>query len=141
MAEAILFLFICGLVVYIAAKLKRKPAPKVAHQFGEDDEIDLVGESHYQDALLSLFGPKQRDGIQEDCPALLILEPTNAHDKNAVYCEIRGKKVGYLPRAAAKSISARMKRAKQSKLSCTATVKGGWKNPKNEGSYGVTVTF
>lgn len=141
MAEAILFLVICGLVVYIAAKLKRKPAPKVGHQFDDDDEIDLVGESHYQDALLSLFGPKQRNGIEEECAALLVAEPTNVHDKNAVYCEIRGKKVGYLPRTAAKTVGARMKRSNQSRMSCTATVKGGWKNAKNEGSYGVTVTL
>lgn len=146
MVEFLLFCFIAWLVYVVAKALKGKPAPskravQERDEDDDDDEIELVGESNYQGALLTLFGPKQQIGIEEECDAVLVAEPTNKYDKNAVRCDIKGRTVGYIPRGATGPVRARMKRSKSNELDCTATVKGGWKTAKSEGSYGVTVRF
>ncbi|WP_186766277.1 hypothetical protein [Falsiphaeobacter marinintestinus] len=51
-------------------------------QSGSDFEI--VGESHYQTALERLAGGKKPDGVEVDTGALLIPEPENPYDENAV---------------------------------------------------------
>lgn len=145
MAEFLLFCFIAWLVWTVAKKLKggKKPRPKAKKQtqdltgdFAEGDEIELVGESKYQDNLLALFGPKQKHSIDETVSAELVAEPTNRHDPKAIKCEIGGKVVGYVPRSGAAEIHRLMVNGR---VPCLATVRGGWKNDKSEGSYGVTV--
>jgi len=60
--------------------------------------INVAGESHYQEALREIVGPTTTAEIAVDTEALLVPEPSNPHDPNAVMVQIGGKLVGYLPR-------------------------------------------
>jgi hypothetical protein len=46
-------------------------------------EVPVVGESHYQQALLSICGGKSIDGHHRACIAALIREPHNEYDRHA----------------------------------------------------------
>lgn len=58
---------------------------------------EVVGESHYQDALRAAAKTLERHA---DTPLLAVLTPEqdNPHDRNAVSVRIAGHTVGYLPR-------------------------------------------
>jgi hypothetical protein len=93
-----------------------------------DDRVAVVGESHYQDALASVAGPKQRGGVQLDTQALLIREPDNPHDANAVAVHLNGAgKVGYLSRTEAVRYGPLLSRLAKSgcAAACEAVVLGG----------------
>ena len=59
-------------------------------------DFDIVGESHYQDALRKIV--RRRGAPPLHCTADLVFEPANPHDANAVMVRIEGLKVGYLTR-------------------------------------------
>jgi len=65
-----------------------------------DDDLEVVGESHYQDNLWRLAGDRGRPGAQVRCEigALLVAEDNNPHDPNAIAVWVQGLKVGYLSR-------------------------------------------
>lgn len=64
---------------------------------GEYD-LDVVGESYYQDALVGIAGPHTEDGRRVKVGAMLYLEPNNPHDGNAIRVEINGATVGHVSR-------------------------------------------
>jgi hypothetical protein len=98
--------------------------------------LEVVGEQHYQDALLRLVGGHSRTGHREEFEALLCAEPDNPHDPNAVAVIIRKAKVGYLP--AEKAAVYRSKLPDVAEAKCWAVVVGGWRtNQHDEGSCGV----
>lgn len=103
-------------------------------------EWEVTGESHYQDALEKIAGPKEHAAKEFLCKALIVPEQTNQHDKNACAIYIDGMKVGYMERLDAKSYRSFLK-SKGFKptdvFSVDAEINGGWRNEKNEGSYGV----
>ncbi len=102
--------------------------------------FEIVGESHYQNNLSRIAGPKTEAGKKYDTIALLVPETNNPHDPNAVGITIGGVQVGHLAREHAveyrKHIGSKIGR-------CPARVVGGWKyddgddESQNEGSYGV----
>jgi hypothetical protein len=63
-------------------------------------EVGAVGESHYQDALLSIVGARHGYVVIET-HAELSCEDDNAFDRNAVRVMIEGKLVAYLSREVA----------------------------------------
>jgi hypothetical protein len=65
--------------------------------------LEVVGESHYQDALRLIADKHGRI-----CSARLVPEPDNAFDHNAVMVEIDGHTVGYLSRAEARRYQRRL---------------------------------
>ena len=74
----------------------------------EDGRLAVVGESHYQTALWSAVqGRPAGEGFDEHLPvtAVLVPEPTNPYDPNAVRVDVRSNGsseiVGYLARAVA----------------------------------------
>jgi hypothetical protein len=73
------------------------PAPTWRLYPGGED-LEVVGEASYQDALWSLCGGSPGDRIRYDIVAVLIPEPENPHDANAISVRIDGGRVGYLPR-------------------------------------------
>jgi hypothetical protein len=60
--------------------------------------VDVVGESHYQEALELITGGKTEEAHDLEKWASLIREPDNPYDRNAVAVYIDGRKVGYLSR-------------------------------------------
>jgi len=63
--------------------------------------LAIVGESHYQQALMDIAGTQTEGGRTVKCRAILNREDDNPHDPNAVRVEIGGDTVGYIPRALA----------------------------------------
>lgn len=102
---------------------------------GEGDfDFEIVGESHYQDALDTICGGKTVDGHEHYCVAYLVPEPTNPHDRNAIAVHIDNLKVGHIPA----SLAPRMAAAMQGRtVTVDALIAGGWRQDNDEGYYGV----
>ena len=60
--------------------------------------LAIVGESHYQEALEAICGPRSDEGEDRRLEARLVLEDDNPHDSMAVRVDIQGLTVGYLSR-------------------------------------------
>lgn len=60
--------------------------------------VNVAGESHYQHALQELTGTDGTSEIRLEVEAVLVPEPANPHDPNAVMVQIDGQLIGYLPR-------------------------------------------
>ncbi len=107
-------------------------------------KCDVVGESYYQKALSLIAGPKEKDSKLLDCTAVLIRDPWNKHDPNAVVVTIDGQQVGHLSKTRAAGLVREMeKQGLSSKIMFVvqARIQGGWKNSYSEGSYGVILDF
>jgi rubrerythrin len=70
----------------------------VARLYGGHDTLEVVGESFYQDALWRIVGGLRAETIRFDTQAVLVPEPDNPHDHNAIQVRISGALVGYLSR-------------------------------------------
>jgi hypothetical protein len=103
-------------------------------------EFEIVGESHYQDALNRIAGPKTEEGVEWYCEAELRPEPSNPHDINAVAVMIHGLKVGYLAREDAMAWNRALANTGRpdAPTLVDAVIVGGWQRPDGrEGSFGV----
>ncbi len=111
----------------------------VVLQGNREFALPVVGESHYQDALESICGPRTRESVEQEHTATLILEDENQFDRNAVRVEIQGKQVGYLSREVAKLYRQQIKAGGKPRArgECQAVIKGGWDRDGKKGSYGV----
>jgi hypothetical protein len=102
--------------------------------------IDIVGESHYQNALDAICGGKTPDGHNLIVQAALIQENNNPHDNKAIRIDIEGMTVGYFNRSLAREYRKRITEAGYPSVTaiCNGMIVGGWKRGKNdEGHYGV----
>ena len=71
--------------------------------FGGGDDLEVVGESYYQENLWRLVGPRWPDDrVRHPVYAVLVAEDDNPHDANAVAVWVQGLKVGHLSRADAR---------------------------------------
>jgi hypothetical protein len=68
---------------------------------GGQDDLEVVGELVYQAALWRLCGGILGDRVRCDVVAVLVPEPTNPYDANAIAVQIDSQVVGYLSRATA----------------------------------------
>ena len=108
---------------------------------------EAVGESEYQDELSQIVGGKQERSVEHFCTAILVPEPRNPYDSNAIVVTIDGLQVGYLSRPLAKVWSERLARiGKPTGLTqVPAVIVGGWKRQKrgktDEGHFGVKLDF
>jgi hypothetical protein len=69
-----------------------------AQLFGGDDDLEIVGEASYQDALWAICRGVEGDRIRHQIVAVLVPEPDNLHDPNAIAVHIDGHVVGYFAR-------------------------------------------
>ena len=102
--------------------------------------FEIVGESHYQDALNKLAGGKTEDGHRIETEATLILDNNNQYDDKAVAVAIRGEKVGHLSRETARSYRKSLAEAGVPAATgvCGALIVSGWQRGSgDEGHYGV----
>lgn len=68
-----------------------------------DDDLEIVGESYYQDHLWLIVGGATRERVRHDAHAVLVPEHGNPYDDNAISAWINGLKVGHLSRSDAES--------------------------------------
>jgi len=68
---------------------------------GGQEDLEIVGELAYQADLWQLCRGSVGDRIRCDIVAVLVPEPANPYDPNAIAVQIDGYVVGYLPRATA----------------------------------------
>ncbi|HKP20167.1 MAG TPA: HIRAN domain-containing protein [Thermoleophilaceae bacterium] len=70
-----------------------------AIEFDECDElVAAVGEASYQDALRHICGSDRWEHVRCEVRAVLVPEPSNPYDPNAVMVQVDGQLVGYLSR-------------------------------------------
>lgn len=103
-------------------------------------EVDIVGESHYQENIAAIAGEHGEDSSDKLCRAHLIPEDGNQHDEKAVRVDIDSLTVGYLDRDSARSFRRRLAKLKLTgqTTSCQAKLKGGFMmHDGNKASYGV----
>lgn len=103
-------------------------------------DVEVVGESHYQDTLGEICGGRGTESAEHDCTALLRSEPANPYDPDAIRIEIDGRLVGYLNRRAAKAFKPTADRlaAAGHVGTCKAMIVGGWDRGEGDsGSFGV----
>jgi hypothetical protein len=116
------------------------PAPK-----NYDYECSVIGESNYQSHLKQIAGDHGKQSACIDVLALLLPEPTNQYDKNAVRVFIQGETVGFIPKEHCITYLRRLTALKLSRTSattCDAQVMGGFigKDGKRA-SYGVVLNI
>lgn len=63
-----------------------------------DEPLDVVGESHYQEELWAIVGGRRLAPVRHDTYAILLPEPDNPVDENAISVWVELKLVGYLSR-------------------------------------------
>lgn len=77
---------------------------------GGQDDLEVVGESAYQGVLWRLCGRSVGERVRHDIIAVLVPEPANQYDANAISVQIAGEVVGYLARATAREYLPGLKR-------------------------------
>jgi hypothetical protein len=126
---------------WLSDLLGAKPTKYVQLEGDGDFECEVVGESHHQGALNAIAGGKTSDGHEYPCQALLLAEPNNPKDRNAIVVTVNGHKVGYLNRQHAAVMSKIFKKHKLAGAYAEAVIVGGWKREgrqrQSEGHYGV----
>ena len=102
--------------------------------------VDVVGESHYQDALEHICGGRTEDGHRLEVEARLELEDNNPYDSKAVAVFIEGELVGHLSRDTARSFRNALAAVAPgaSLATCSAIIVGGWERTDGDrGHFGV----
>lgn len=102
-------------------------------------DVEVVGESHYDEALDGICGGRTEDGHDQACVATLIHEPDNPWDSNAVGVWIEGRKVGHLSRQTAVAFQPVAQALAGRSATVAAVIRGGWDRPGSRGNYGVTL--
>lgn len=104
----------------------------------------VVGESHRQQAIDRLAGPKTKDGpTRHIFAAQLVADFRNPYDPNAVAVFIGRDHVGYIPRDSAlqwRDLLADLRNLGLPAV-CEAQIVGGWRRPEDEGHYGVELLY
>lgn len=104
--------------------------------------VDVKGESNYQENLISICGEYRRDSSEFRTEAVLVREPTNPYDPNAIQVKIDGLLVGYVARAQAEKLSEEFAFHKISEARAKAKIRGGWRtNQHDVGAYGVKLSI
>jgi hypothetical protein len=101
-------------------------------------EFPVVGESRHQRLLERLCGGRHRSSARHHCTAMLVPEPDNPHDVNAVAVMIEGRDVGYLPRYMASHLNDALQEVGAETAECEAIIVGGWhRDHGDDGYFGV----
>jgi hypothetical protein len=66
--------------------------------FSGGETLEVVGESHHQDELWAIVGGRTTEPVCQDTIALLIPNPENPYDANAIEVRIGGLVIGHLSR-------------------------------------------
>jgi hypothetical protein len=118
----------------------RAVAPALTWPALGEYEFEVVGESHYQRALMALAGDHGDDAADVQTTAVVVPYDSNPYDDKAVKVLIDGHEVGHLSRDDARSYRRRLAAKKQGMVpaQCGALIMGGFIGRDGErASYGV----
>lgn len=104
--------------------------------------FEVVGESHYQDALARAAGGRGEEPADHACVVTLVPDPTNPYDKRAIRVVLDGQTVGYLSRTSASAYApiAAALAPTRNHVRCRARIVGGWSRGIGDfGSFGIVV--
>jgi hypothetical protein len=103
-------------------------------------ELNVVGESHRQDALAAIAGPKEYDGKDMRVGVTLRCEPSNPHDRNAIRVEVMGQHVAFIAKEQAAKLSPPIRQHCGGAMEAGGLIVGGWqRGGGDEGYYGIRV--
>ncbi len=106
-------------------------------------EVEVVGESNHQDALLALTGGRRTwSGAHRRVQARLEPEDDNPFDPQAVAVTIEDNLVGHLPRPAARLYRPIIEESIRNSgvATCRAEIRGGWERAHGDvGRFGVVL--
>jgi uncharacterized protein YidB (DUF937 family) len=104
-----------------------------------DLQVDVVGESDYQEELKGLAGEPSSYGAMKEVIALLSREPDHPHEKNAVRIDVGSETVGYVEKWNAKQIQPLMQKLEKAGRPAwvRAWIVGGWKDDHGDTNYRV----
>jgi hypothetical protein len=101
-------------------------------------EIDVVGESHQQEALERIAGARTERGKHHAVGTTLRCDPRNQYDPNAIRVECMGQLLGYIPRQTAAHLAPPLIQH-GGVAEGIGVIVGGWDDGATIGSYGVRV--
>jgi hypothetical protein len=108
-----------------------------------DETLEVVGESNYQEALWKIVGGRRHERVRHDVAAVLLPEPDNQFDANAIKVLIDGNLVGYLSRqdavAYGPGLRALMGESANGLVALEATIVGGGQRSDGYGFLGVFI--
>jgi hypothetical protein len=108
------------------------------------DDLEVVGESFYQDNLWSVVGGWSGDRVRQAAQAVLVAEHDNQYDPNAVSVWISGYKVGHLGRQDAVRLRPGLTTLQQrfgQAVALTGQIVGGGSNEGRKGMLGVFLNY
>lgn len=95
----------------------------------------VAGEASYTTALAKITGEPCESGYCLPKPVVLIREPENGHDPNAIRAEVEGACVGYLRRALAEQLAAPLDGVGCRAFSVAGLLRGGSRRARNVGCH------
>jgi hypothetical protein len=106
------------------------------------EDLEVVGEASYQDNLWRLVGGRgsTNDRVRVDVYAVLVAEPNNPYDANAVSVWVQGLRVGYLSRDDARRYRPgllALERKYGKPIALTGVIAGGGMRADGPGRLGV----
>jgi hypothetical protein len=105
------------------------------------DTLEVVGESHYQVALWQIVGGRRPDPVRHEVDAVIVPDPSNRYDPNAIEVRIDGSLVGYLSREDAAAYRPGLLRLIETSanriVALHAVIVGGGPRPDGIGYLGV----
>ena len=112
-----------------------------ASLYDGNETLEVVGESHYQEELWRIVGGRRTQGIRHGIVALLVPDPENQHDPDAVQIRIEGSLVGFLSREDAEEyrpgLLRLMDRSTNRLVALQGVVVGGGERTDGRGLLGV----
>jgi hypothetical protein len=107
---------------------------------GGDRDLEVVGESFYQDNLWRLAAARPGEPVRVEVTAVLVTEDGNPYDSNAIAVWIDGLKVGHLSRENARVYRPgllALQRAHRMPIALTGVIVGGGLRDDGPGRLGV----
>ena len=100
-------------------------------------DVDVVGESHYQDALEGICGGRSEESQRLVIDAVSAPENNNPHDPKAVGVWIDDQMVGYMDRENARIIRQQMANISNDEIALrvSAIIVGGWDRGEGDRGY------
>jgi len=128
-----------GLLSWLFGEDKKTPSI-VKLSSGGTFPLEVVGESHYQDALERISGGRTYESQEKIVEAVLVHDDGNPYDNQAIRVDIQGQAVGHLSRESARQFRKKMLETGYSRIkaSCAAKIVGGWEREEfDKGDFGV----